>query len=55
LTPNGPRYDPSMPYRDRMEFSNLILLCPAHHLVVDQEPGRYSREVLRKWKIDRET
>jgi hypothetical protein len=51
----GPRYDPSMLDLDRTAFSNLILLCAAHHVAVDRDlQSRYSATTLRKWKSDRE-
>jgi polyhydroxyalkanoate synthesis regulator phasin len=37
-------------------FSNLILLCVAHHKLVDKiAPEKYSDELLREWKRQRET
>jgi hypothetical protein len=51
--PGGPRYDPNLPDPDI--FSNLMLMCRAHHKIIDQiEPQRFSVALLRKWKADRE-
>ncbi|MEU4117830.1 HNH endonuclease [Kitasatospora sp. NPDC028055] len=38
---DGPRGDPSMPLSERNSYHNMILLCPAHHVIVDRENGRY--------------
>ena len=36
-------------------YENLILLCPTHHTLVDKEPaGKFSAEMLLKWKKDHE-
>jgi hypothetical protein len=41
---------------DRKSFDNLIFLCVAHHKTVDERgaESKYSIELLRKWKADRE-
>lgn len=47
----GPRYDPEMTEEDRFDFDNLILLCPNHHVRIDDlEPDLFSVEVLSKMK-----
>jgi hypothetical protein len=33
-------------------YSNLILLCPNHHALVDKSPTDYPVRLLRKWKAD---
>jgi hypothetical protein len=35
----GPRYDPNFPRVDIDSYSNLILLCPTHHSLVDKDGG----------------
>ena len=36
-------------------YSNLILLCPTHHRLVDRAPeGKFSTETLLEWKADHE-
>jgi hypothetical protein len=51
----GPRYDAAMSANERNEFPNLILLCPNHHVLVDDlEPDTYTAEVLLKMKDDAE-
>lgn len=45
------RYVESMTDEERAAFENLILLCTAHHKLVDRlAPGEYPAEVLRGWK-----
>jgi hypothetical protein len=41
-----------MPARERDSFSNLLLLCTAHHEEVDGKDGEdhYPPETLREWK-----
>ncbi len=52
---NGPRGDPSMPVSERNAFSNLILLCPTHHRLIDKEHGRhYTVAILVQMKADHE-
>jgi hypothetical protein len=51
---DGPRYDPSMTDSDRASYSNLILLCRAHHKVVDRAPDRFPADLLKSWKKTRE-
>lgn len=53
-SPGGPRYDPAMPENERNEQSNLIILCPKHHYLVDSAPERYSSKTLLRMKADHE-
>jgi len=48
--PNGPRYDADMSENERNAYSNLILLCPNHHRMVDDNPEEYPPEELQRWK-----
>ena len=50
----GPRYDPEMDDGERDEYSNLIILCPTHHEIVDKAPEEYPPEVLEQWKREHE-
>lgn len=53
--PGSARYDESMTDPERAAFANLLLLCTAHHELVDQRhPERYPVELLHKWKSERE-
>lgn len=49
--PGSQRFDPSLTARERAHLSNLILLCPVHHKLVDRlEPEKYPPQVLKSWK-----
>ncbi|MGI8310679.1 HNH endonuclease signature motif containing protein [Saccharopolyspora hattusasensis] len=52
----GARFAESIPEGDRNNFENLILLCTAHHKLVDGLSTRdeYPVEILRQWKANRE-
>lgn len=39
---SGPRFNPVLTVEQRNEYENLILLCPAHHTVVDSDPEKYT-------------
>jgi len=51
----GPRHDPSYP-KDKLDgYENLILLCPTHHKMIDDENGAgHSVEDLEKMRRDHE-
>ena len=49
-SPEGPRYDPAQTDKERHDFANLILLCSVHHDIVDNEPKRFTVEVLQEMK-----
>lgn len=46
----GPRFDAFQSEAQRNDFDNLILLCSAHHKVVDSQIDSYSADVLREIK-----
>lgn len=49
------RFDESMPDAERAAFANLILLCSAHHKLVDRiAPDDYPVDVLEAWKAANE-
>jgi formylglycine-generating enzyme required for sulfatase activity len=50
----GPRYDPAQTDEERHAFENLLLLCPSHHKVVDQNPDEYTVERLCEIKVAHE-
>lgn len=50
----GPRYDPVQAASDRHGYSNLILLCLKHHVIIDDDPEAYTVERLVKMKADHE-
>jgi hypothetical protein len=53
-TPGGPRFDPKMSDKERAGHPNVILMCTAHHKVIDRDPATYTVEVLTAWKTERE-
>ena len=53
--PGSPRYRHGMTDDERRAFANLLLLCRAHHELVDRRrPGDYPASLLRDWKQARE-
>jgi hypothetical protein len=52
--PGSARYDPSMTDIERNAFDNLILMCPIHHDVVDDDEASYTVERLTQIKADHE-
>ena len=46
--PRGPRHVPG--YEAVHEFENLLLLCPTHHKMVDDNPDAFPIEMLEGWK-----
>ncbi len=51
----GPRYDPLQTEEERHHFDNLLLLCPIHHDVIDDDPLSYSVERLTQMKLEHES
>ena len=51
---DGPRADPSLPKEEKSKASNLILLCPTHHSLVDKFEYQYNVHVLREMKLQHE-
>lgn len=51
-SPNGPRGDFEMDIDYRDKFNNLILLCKNHHKLIDDQPVKYSVEILREIKTN---
>lgn len=53
--PDSARYDTAMTDEQRRAFANLLLLCTAHHKVVDRlKPVEHPPELLEQWKHDNE-
>jgi len=52
--PGGPRYDNSLTAEQRRSIENGIWLCQRCAKLVDNDPLRYSCEVLREWKREAE-
>lgn len=54
--PNSARYDATMTDDERADFPNLLLLCQAHHTLIDRTaPEDHPRGVLEQWKLDNES
>jgi len=53
-SPGGKRYDALQSDSDRHGLSNLVLLCPIHHTVVDDDDETYTVEVLTRLKLKHE-
>lgn len=47
---DGPRGNDQLPYNERDEFENIIVLCPSCHTLIDKAPQHFPPEVLREWK-----
>lgn len=50
----GPRGDFDLSTEERNKHNNFIVLCPAHHHIIDSQPRTYSVQVLRQMKRDHE-
>jgi hypothetical protein len=53
-SPGGPRYDSSLSPEERSGHGNGIWLCQNCAKHIDNDPARYTVDVLRKWKTDAE-
>ena len=53
-SPNGPRGDIEQSKELATDVSNLILLCPECHKLIDSNVGKYTAELLRKMKREHE-
>ena len=51
---NGPRFNSKLSERQINDYRNLILLCPTHHKIVDDNPEEYPVETLIKMKAAHE-
>lgn len=52
--PGGPRYNANQSPAERQSYENLILMCPAHHKVVDDDEETYTVERLKAMKAKHE-
>lgn len=53
-SPDGPRGNSDIPPELRDDYSNLILLCPTHHRMIDNNPEEWTVEKLKQLKQDHE-
>lgn len=52
--PGSARHDPGQTVLERHAYSNLVLMCPTHHTVIDDDEEAYTVERLRKIKTAHE-
>lgn len=52
--PGAARYDPNQIDEERHGFDNLILMCPIHHDVIDDDPDSYTVSRLNEIKAQHE-
>jgi hypothetical protein len=50
----GPRSDQPPPGGQVDGYDNLLILCPAHHAIIDRQPQTYTVEKLTQMKLDHE-
>ena len=48
--PRSKRYDPAQTDAERQGFSNLILLCPKHHIMIDDNETTFLVSVIKQMK-----
>jgi len=55
-SPDGPRYGASQTDIERNDFENLVIMCSAHHKIIDDESTRdqFTVQTLTKIKTDHE-
>ncbi|MFW9257403.1 HNH endonuclease [Nostoc sp. CALU 546] len=53
-SPKGPRGQSNLTSEQRDECSNLILLCPTHHTLIDSNPEEWKVEKLKQIKAEHE-
>jgi tetratricopeptide (TPR) repeat protein len=46
----GPRYNDKQTPKQRNSFENLMLMCPTHHTIIDNDPKTYTVEALKEMK-----
>jgi hypothetical protein len=54
MRPGSARYDPSQTDLERHAYANLVLMCPTHHTVIDDDEESYTSERLCKIKAAHE-
>ena len=54
LNPGAARYNPVLSKEEVNGIDNLILLCPLHHNMIDQNPEYYTVDLLKKMKRQHE-
>lgn len=51
----GPRGNSPLSLEERDQFSNLILLCPIHHRIIDENTTQFTIPILQSIKSDHES
>lgn len=51
---NGPRGNSVLTEEQRDKYNNLILMCSVHHKLIDDQPNKYTIEILKQMKKDHE-
>lgn len=51
---SGDRYDETLSDKDKNSYNNLLVLCPNCHKMVDDNPEKYTVDLLYDWKSKRE-
>ena len=50
----GPRFNEKLNSKQIDSYENVILLCPTHHRIIDDNPQKYTVDVLNKMKTEHE-
>lgn len=53
--PGAKRYDPAQTEEERQSYDNLILMCPSHHDIIDNDEVTYPVERLKAMKSEHES
>lgn len=54
VRPGSARYDPNQSPGERHHYQNLVLMCPTHHTVIDDDEESYTVERLQRIKCEHE-
>jgi hypothetical protein len=54
MSPSGPRGNNELSLADKDDYSNLLLLCPTHHALVDSDPEKWTVDKLKLMKLEHE-
>lgn len=52
--PESSRYDPNQSDEERHGFDNLVLMCPLHHKIIDDDSNSYTVSRLKEIKVEHE-
>jgi hypothetical protein len=53
-SPKGPRYNPNLIQEERSSIKNAIWLCQSCAKLIDNDPLKYTIELLKEWKLEAE-